>query len=1176
MSIRISQQAIRDSAASAETYRRGVSYLKDGMVRSVNFSPLAGGGFACSAIVQGSTRLPYQCSATFSIGSNVSVRCTCPATGHYRGLCKHSIAMLLVAYCALEENFNRQLSMRAAAKAAPAALPPPKEKPEQSQLFAMPFLPIGNALSSSLPPFELGAYYHPITNTERTLMACASKVLHWTDGADGADEAQQPFSNTMNLLMRQYEQAQQVGQSIDCSLLGSVHLTPAFTDKYYETSCAMSFKVGVTRAFVLRDVHAFLNALQKGADVTYGKTFHFVHKREMFDEQSQRLIDWMERRYYEGLYETPRPSYSTFERPACMQVSNKAFDEFFEMYLGETFEFQEFGSLTFCQGSRKPQVHASLTKSGDLLLECNLMLLRDTGKHLYVYDWHKCRKEVVTDLFQCDAAMSKAIGPFLHAVSNADYSLTLSGPDIPTFCATVLPLLLPHISLEDSSSCLHTFLPEEMALSIYLDAPAREQIDCFAAARYGDDEFNLLDGGFRTLAHTGVINAEDAKRAKAHLRDTLGESAAVTALSAVLGTPGEHSYTVAGIDAICDLLSSGLEQLHALGVVQISERLQRLTIAPPLHMTVGVSLDSGLLRMSFDTGGLNPEELADALQAYREKRKYHRLKDGAYLRLNDPSLEELAQLADGLELSNKQLAQGTASMPAFRAMYLDGLFRDDRRMGFKRDSAFKQLVRAVKAAADSDYALPAGFRGELRAYQESGYRWLRTLSDCSLCGILADDMGLGKTIELIALLQSDLESDAEKQPSLIVCPASMVLNWRNELERFAPEIPTRVVIGTADARNKLIAGIEPGEVVLTSYDLLKRDVERYENHAFRYFVLDEAQFIKNQSTKGAQAVKRINGEHRFALTGTPIENRLSELWSIFDFLMPGYLFSYAHFRAQYEQPIVRDASDDARTRLQRMISPFILRRLKRDVLSELPPKVTTITPVALKGEQQTLYAAYAQNVLESLRSLSDRDGQGKIQIFAMLMRLRQICCDPSLCYENYGGDSAKLEVCLELLEQARDGGHRVLLFSQFTTMLDLIAARLTQAGISFYMLTGATKKETRMELVNRFNSDDTIVFLISLKAGGTGLNLTGADTVIHYDPWWNLAAQDQATDRAYRIGQKRSVQVYKLIAKQTIEERMLALQNMKGDLASVIEGGETSLASMSKEELISLFTEGRN
>ena len=342
---------------------------------------------------------------------------------------------------------------------------------------------------------------------------------------------------------------------------------------------------------------------------------------------------------------------------------------------------------------------------------------------------------------------------------------------------------------------------------------------------------------------------------------------------------------------------------------------------------------------------------------------------------------------------------------------------------------------------------------------------------------------------------------------------------------------------------------------------------------FGYEVIDEAQFIKNHGTQAAKAVKEIRAQFKLALTGTPIENRLGELWSIFDYLMPGFLFSERRFREEFEKRIIKEQDEKAMARLQKMIAPFVLRRLKRDVLKDLPEKSEENLYVRLEGEQQELYDAHVKRIQIMLKEKSDEDFKNsKLQILAELTKLRQLCCDPALVFDGYQGDSAKLDACIQLVQSAVSNQHKVLLFSQFTSMLERIQDRLRRENISFYALTGATSKEKRQELVRAFQTDETEVFCISLKAGGTGLNLTAADIVIHYDPWWNVAAQNQATDRAHRIGQENPVTVYKLISQGTIEENIMKLQERKQELADeVLSGSGTGAASITREELLELL-----
>lgn len=629
------------------------------------------------------------------------------------------------------------------------------------------------------------------------------------------------------------------------------------------------------------------------------------------------------------------------------------------------------------------------------------------------------------------------------------------------------------------------------------------------------------------------------------------------------------------------LFDQGIKEFSRLGQVTVSESLNRFKIRPQAKVTAKVSMDGGWLDIQVDMEGLKGSDFAKVLEAYQQKRKFCRLKSGEFLKLEDDGLLAVLRLGTGLSLSGEELLDKGVRLPAYRALYLDSLLKEGPGIAFYRDQLFKAMVRGMKAVEDSDYAVPPVLQDVLRGYQKIGYRWLRTLDGWGFGGILADDMGLGKTVQVIALFADEYREGKEvgekSKPSLIVCPASLVYNWENEFKKFAPGIRIRTIAGSAAQRREAFEALDktemPCQVLITSYELLKRDMEHYQKMSFRFQVIDEAQFIKNASTQSARAVKAIRAQTRFALTGTPVENRLSELWSIFDFLMPGFLFSYAKFKRSYETPIAKDGDREALATLGRLTGPFVLRRLKADVLRELPEKMEMEVYSKFKEKQKELYMANAAKLKAELE-----DGEhpaDKLQILAGLTRLRQLCCDPGLCYENYKGGSAKLETCIDLVRNGIQGGHKILLFSQFTSMLALIGKRLSAEEIPYYTLTGSTPKEDRMQMVQAFENGGVPVFLISLKAGGTGLNLTAADMVIHYDPWWNVAAQDQATDRAHRIGQEKQVTVFKLIMKGTIEENILHLQGLKKHLADqIIARGTLDFASLGKEEILKLLEDG--
>ena len=437
----------------------------------------------------------------------------------------------------------------------------------------------------------------------------------------------------------------------------------------------------------------------------------------------------------------------------------------------------------------------------------------------------------------------------------------------------------------------------------------------------------------------------------------------------------------------------------------------------------------------------------------------------------------------------------------------------------------------------------------------------------------------GKTLQMLSVVLSYLNETKkdDRKPCIVVCPSSLSLNWKKEAEKFAKDIKCMVISGSAFERENCIKNIPKYDLIITSYDLLKRDIDKYEEYQynFQYIIADEAQYIKNSNTQNAKAIKTIKAKTKYALTGTPIENSLAELWSIFDFLLPGYLFSYKKFKEIFEIPIIKEENESAMKKLKMLIEPFILRRNKKEVLTELPDKTITVLYNEMEEEQEKIYLSYLaqskQSMLEEIKINGIQKSQ--IKILALLTRLRQICCHPSLFLENYNGNSSKLNQCIEIVKDGIRSNHKMLIFSGYTSMFSILEKELKKEGVNYYKLTGQTEVSERIHLVDEFNTNPDIkVFLISLKAGGTGLNLTGADMVIHYDPWWNLSAENQATDRAYRIGQKNNVQVYKLITKNSIEEKIYELQERKAKLVdTMLDTKTTFINKLSKEEIMHLF-----
>lgn len=922
--------------------------------------------------------------------------------------------------------------------------------------------------------------------------------------------------------------------------LGDIHLEPILSSAF---GLSLSLKIGRNKMYVVKSIPEMIRNFLNGSYHCYGKELSFLHRPEALDEQSRSLLDFLimlstshARNYYGAVRE--------------YALEGIWAHKFFSVYKGG--EITIDGEL--CRIYRRsPDLTLRFEKEKDgYILTCpNSYTMFGSRSQLFFIDDYR------HILFICPSDYSSAVYDLYEELSRAG-RLLISAADIPSFYSAVTAPLKKYLFIE-GDELLEDIIPPEAEIRLYLDLPELNTVYAKLEYTYGGQTFS---------AFAYEENPISDRRAE------YAAERAVMRYFELNPSDPVHPLIVTGEDNIYKLCSEGISALTKIMEIYASERFKGMTIRPPVHPSVGISPRSGgLLSLNIDTDGYSVKELAAMLSSYRRGQKYHRLKDGSFVNLHDEGIEEFAELADSLALPDKAFLKDNITVPRYRMLYLDSLQDNVNGMRIRRSEDFKKAVRDFAESASSDYPVPSGLCGSMRPYQEYGFRWLKTISDYGFGGILADDMGLGKTIQSIALMLSAKESSDRHILSLVVCPSSLTLNWKSELERFAPSLRAAVISGTAAVRSEMLRRCDEYDVIITSYTTLTRDIAEYENIVFDFEFADEAQFIKNHTTQASKAVKGITSRVKFALTGTPVENSLAELWSIFDYIMPEYLFGYTHFKKSFETPIVKYSEQKAMDSLSRLTSPFILRRMKKDVLTELPEKTETILAEELNDEQQKLYAANVLSMKKKLKEqfASANPNEGKIEILAMLTRLRQICCDPSLVYENYTAGSAKLESCMELIAGCTESGHKVLLFSQFTSMLERIEKRLAAAHISCCKLTGATKAEERLRLVNCFNMDSTQVFLISLKAGGTGLNLTGADIVIHYDPWWNVSAENQATDRAYRIGQKNSVTVYKLIAKNTIEEKIRLLQENKRELADMAVSGDGSIMQMTLADIMSIL-----
>ena len=949
----------------------------------------------------------------------------------------------------------------------------------------------------------------------------------------------------------------------------------------------LSFKIGLGhgKPLVLKKLSEFASAVEHETCFALGTKTEIDFSIMEVTEESEPWLIFIQRRVRETQSVNDRLySKNYYGRAASLSVQSQeiltgsTLDRFYDLAEGKECEYQSkvlgiHGKIRV--GHTDMNVHletAQITDAAGAFVGIAVtgmmpVILEGVSDNYILDEKH---------LSRISKEEHQALAPFRKAASKSgEIHFQVGKARLSEFYYRAVPSLLEskYVDFEDDcAEAVAEYLPPEPEFLFQLDVEGGLCI-CQASVSYrssGEVSKALLEAFAEEKERKAEMYPADG------YRDELQEERVVSAIREFFPryNPDRKGFESLGEfpeEELYGILTEGIPLLNRYGEVKGTEAFRMNSVRPVPQVRVGVSIESGIMDISILSKDITPEELLKVLSSYRRKKKYYRLKGGDFIDISgDAQLASLDDMMTALDLSSEDVMRGNVKLPAFRALYLDKMLEAHDDLVADRNKTYRKLVKNFHTIRDADYEPAAGMEEVLRPYQMYGYKWMRTIAAVGFGGILADEMGLGKTLQTIALIAALFE-EGEQKPCLIVCPASLVFNWQEEFYRFAPKLSVCPVVGTVADRKQIFEEMEKAsgvQVYITSYDLLRKDIVQYEAMTFSVMVLDEAQYIKNQKAAMTKAVKVVKAEHRFALTGTPIENRLAELWSIFDFLMPGFLYKYDEFSEKFEVPVTKEKNQEKADRLKQMVGPFILRRLKTDVLKDLPPKLEEVRYARFEDEQRKVYDG---QVVRMKQMISGAEND-RIRMFAELTRIRQICCDPSLFLEYYHGGSAKRQACIELVKSAIEGGHKILLFSQFTSMLALLEEDLNKEGIVFYKLTGSTPKGKRVRMVRDFNENEVPVFLISLKAGGTGLNLTGADVVIHYDPWWNVAAQNQATDRAHRIGQKNQVTVYRLIVKDTIEEKILALQEAKKDLADAILSGESeSIYTLSGEELLELL-----
>lgn len=943
-----------------------------------------------------------------------------------------------------------------------------------------------------------------------------------------------------------------------------------FNISHRESEAFLELKVGEEKLYVVKNMKSFLAAVIEQHDLEFGKNFTFSPYIHTFKEEDRFVLSILRDIYqvdrtteemvmYDYHYNrTPR--FLSGKRARLTENNLKKFlNNIGETAIDLVINDNNYSEVKVVKGNFPLEFKLDNKDDRIILSQTSKLpkILLNNGNYFYYNN----------NIYMPTNDQVKVYKSFYNTfVTQKSSEITFHQSESEEIASYIIPALKKigtKVTVDESIK--EKFYEEPLKPCLYFDK-YKEAVVCDVVFKYGNMEINSLK------------DTEVRKDDKVLIRDIEGEAAIIDTLTAFQFEKCKANFILQDESKILDFIGDGLEKLQESAEVYYSDAFKDIKVYTSNNYKSNIRLnDEDLLEFTFNIDGVDREELKHVFDALKQKKKYYRLKSGGFIPLQVSELQNISHMIDYLNIKTSDLEKDQIILSKYNAVYIDSNLKDNN-LGFvQRNKKFRELVNNIKDIGDIDYTIPENLDSIMRGYQKFGFKWFKTLSSCGFGGILADEMGLGKTLQTIAFIKSEVDVNEERLPSLVVCPTSLVYNWESEINKFQPDLKCLVVSGSKDAREDQLKEIEDSDVVITSYALIKRDIDEYKSVKFRHCFLDEAQNIKNPESLNAQSVKSIKAGGYFALTGTPIENSLTELWSIFDFIMPGYLLNHRRFSQKYEAPIIKNGDKKALEELNKHTKPFILRRLKKDVIKELPPKIEHNMVVDMTEDQKLVYAAYLQQAKEEVNNeIRDKGiNKSKIKILSIITRLRQICCDPSTFIENYESDNGKMEALKDIVQNNVSDGHKILLFSQFTSVLKNIGDMLQRESIKYMYLDGSVKAEARGEMVKEFNEGEIPIFLISLKAGGTGLNLTSADIVIHYDPWWNPAVEDQASDRAHRIGQKKTVEVIRLIAKGTIEEKIHKIQEKKKEIINdVIEenaGEEILLSNMGDKDIEELF-----
>ena len=909
-------------------------------------------------------------------------------------------------------------------------------------------------------------------------------------------------------------------------------------------SVEFKLQVGLKKLYVINNstkFDGFMDAYLNNKTFSFGVNFVYDGNKYYFDAEDDWLINFLhngERNY----------SYNYYYRNNDFLLNKREANVLFDKLKDRSFKIKNHGQVKGIISGFPTELDLNL-ENEEYKLTINdkdkLIVIDDEYKYIiynkYLYIVPETYQKILKTIYD----------------NEIEY-LAFKKEKVDMFKNGLLKKIQDNIKVADNiDEIVVSGKPE---VSLYFDLK-KDQIKCDVKLKYRDLVINYFD------KNDSIIRDEET------------ENKVISDLLSYNFNIDNKNISLIDFDDIGAFLTEGLSALKEKYQIYTSVKLDNMNVLNQSSVKSNFSIGAnGIMSYDFNVDNIDLDELDKVLSSLKANKRYYKLKNGDLLNLQDnDELQELSGIVNDLDINLKDLESGNIEVPKYRAFYIDSL-KNNKYKSINTDSSFDTFINNFKKYQNIDIALNAKDKKILRNYQVDGVKWLYTLYKCDLGGILADEMGLGKSIQTIYFVKQVLKEKKDAK-ILIVCPTALVYNWKKEFDMFGSELKYVTVADNKEKRKEVIKHFKDYNIFITSYGLIRNDNDEYEDKDFEVCIIDEAQAIKNNNAGLTKEVKKIKARTKIALTGTPLENSVLELWSIFDFILPGYLNSILKFREKYG---IKDVDEESLTKLSLLnyqIKPFILRRKKQDVIKDLPDKIENNIYLELPETQKAVYVKELNETKKEFEELLATEGMTKarFKLLTLLMKLRQLCVDPSVLYENYKYESIKLEKLLEMVKTFKADGHKVLVFSNFKRVINHVKELFDEESISNYVIDGEVKSKERMMLVERFNNDATDAFLITLKSGGVGLNLTGADIVIHLDIWWNPQVENQATDRAHRIGQTKKVTVIRLITKGTIEERIIELQNKKRILSeNLIEGKSDAsiLNNLTEEEMKKLLSYG--